>query len=90
MNGKIYFLLVRIKLKHMEVEIRRRETTGGQAFASRQAPEPSGPAGAQVVVAADNPLCGGRRAAVQHRSLLTAAEAQFLRCLTVALLLWLL
>lgn len=26
--GKIYFLLVRIKLKHMEVEIRRRETTG--------------------------------------------------------------
>jgi vacuolar protein sorting-associated protein 26 len=27
-NGKIYFLLVRIKLKHMEVEIRRRETTG--------------------------------------------------------------
>lgn len=27
--GKIYFLLVRIKLKHMEVEIRRRETTGG-------------------------------------------------------------
>jgi hypothetical protein len=28
-NGKIYFLLVRIKLKHMEVEIRRRETTGG-------------------------------------------------------------
>ena len=26
--GKIYFLLVRIKLKYMEVEIRRRETTG--------------------------------------------------------------
>ena len=26
--GKIYFLLVRIKLKHMEVEIWRRETTG--------------------------------------------------------------
>ena len=26
--GKIYFLLVRIKLKHMEVEIRRRETVG--------------------------------------------------------------
>lgn len=26
--GKIYFLLVRIKLKHMEIEIRRRETTG--------------------------------------------------------------
>ena len=25
--GKIYFLLVRIKIKHMEVEIRRRETT---------------------------------------------------------------
>lgn len=30
-NGKIYFLLVRIKLKHMEVEIRRRETTGAHA-----------------------------------------------------------
>jgi len=27
-TGKIFFLLVRIKLKHMEVEIRRRETTG--------------------------------------------------------------
>lgn len=27
--GKIYFLLVRIKLKHMELEIRRRETSGG-------------------------------------------------------------
>jgi vacuolar protein sorting-associated protein 26 len=26
--GKIYFLLVRIRLKHMEIEIRRRETTG--------------------------------------------------------------
>lgn len=26
--GKIYFLLVRIKLKHLELEIRRRETTG--------------------------------------------------------------
>ena len=26
--GKIYFLLVRIKLKHMELELRRRETTG--------------------------------------------------------------
>ena len=26
--GKIYFLLVRIKIKHMELEIRRRETTG--------------------------------------------------------------
>ena len=29
--GKIYFLLVRIKIKHMEVEIRRRETTGAGA-----------------------------------------------------------
>lgn len=29
--GKIYFLLVRIKLKHMELEIRRRETTGAGA-----------------------------------------------------------
>lgn len=29
--GKIYFLLVRIKIKHMEVEIRRRETTGSGA-----------------------------------------------------------
>lgn len=26
--GKIYFLLVRIKIKHMELEIRRRESTG--------------------------------------------------------------
>lgn len=26
--GRIHFLLVRIKLKHMEIEIRRRETTG--------------------------------------------------------------
>ena len=26
--GKIYFLLVRIKIKHMEIEIRRRESTG--------------------------------------------------------------
>lgn len=26
--GKIYFLLVRIKIKHMEVELRRRESTG--------------------------------------------------------------
>ena len=25
--GKIYFLLVRIKIKHMEIEIRRREST---------------------------------------------------------------
>lgn len=26
--GKIYFLLVRIKIKHMELEIRKRESTG--------------------------------------------------------------
>jgi hypothetical protein len=26
--GKIYFLLVRIKIKHMELEVRRRESTG--------------------------------------------------------------
>ena len=26
--GKIYFLLVRIKIKHMELSIIRRETTG--------------------------------------------------------------
>ena len=26
--GKIYFLLVRIKLKHMEIELKRRETAG--------------------------------------------------------------
>ena len=26
--GKVYFLLVRIKLKNMELEIRRRESTG--------------------------------------------------------------
>lgn len=31
--GKIYFLLVRIKLKHMELEIRRRETVGGGSSA---------------------------------------------------------
>eukprot|EP00250_Pteridium_aquilinum_P023023 c26071_g1_i1 orf=118-1035(+) len=29
--GKIYFLLVRIKIKHMELEIRRRESTGSGA-----------------------------------------------------------
>mmetsp|Transcript_39276 Transcript_39276/g.54566 ORF Transcript_39276/g.54566 Transcript_39276/m.54566 type:complete len:299 (-) Transcript_39276:142-1038(-) len=29
--GKIFFLLVRIKIKHMEVEIRRRESTGAGA-----------------------------------------------------------
>ena len=26
--GKIYFLLVRLKIKHMELEVRRRESTG--------------------------------------------------------------
>ena len=26
--GKIYFLLVRLKIKHMEIEIRKRESTG--------------------------------------------------------------
>ena len=26
--GKIYFLLVRIKIKHMEIQIIKRETTG--------------------------------------------------------------
>lgn len=31
--GKIYFLLVRIKLKHMEIEIRKRETTGAGSSA---------------------------------------------------------
>lgn len=31
--GKIYFLLVRIKIKHMEIEIRRRESTGAGANA---------------------------------------------------------
>lgn len=30
--GKIYFLLVRIKIKHMELSIIRRETTGAGAF----------------------------------------------------------
>ncbi|KAK9821137.1 hypothetical protein WJX81_006664 [Elliptochloris bilobata] len=34
--GKIYFLLVRIKLKHMEIEIRRRETTGAGASARNE------------------------------------------------------
>jgi vacuolar protein sorting-associated protein 26 len=31
--GKIYFLLVRIKIKHMELSIIRRETTGAGAIA---------------------------------------------------------
>lgn len=31
--GKIYFLLVRIKLKHMELEVKRRETVGAGAAA---------------------------------------------------------
>lgn len=35
-SGKIYFLLVRIKLKHMEVEIRRRETTGAGSSAHNE------------------------------------------------------
>jgi len=30
--GKIYFLLVRIKVKHMELAIIKRETTGSGAF----------------------------------------------------------
>lgn len=30
--GKIYFLLVRIKIKHMELSIIRRETTGAREF----------------------------------------------------------
>ncbi|GBF91273.1 vacuolar sorting-associated protein [Raphidocelis subcapitata] len=34
--GKIYFLLVRIKLKHMELEIRRRETTGAGTSAHNE------------------------------------------------------
>ena len=29
--GKIYFLLVRIKIKNMDLEIRRRESTGSGA-----------------------------------------------------------
>jgi vacuolar protein sorting-associated protein 26 len=29
--GKIYFLLVRLKIKHMEIEIRKRESTGEYA-----------------------------------------------------------
>jgi vacuolar protein sorting-associated protein 26 len=31
--GRIHFLLVRIRLKHMELEVRRRETSGGGAAA---------------------------------------------------------
>lgn len=31
--GKIYFLLVRIKIKNMELEIRRRESTGAGSSA---------------------------------------------------------
>ncbi len=34
--GKIYFLLVRIKLKHMEIEIRRRETIGSGSHARNE------------------------------------------------------
>lgn len=34
--GKIYFLLVRIKLKNMELEIRRRETTGAGSAAHNE------------------------------------------------------
>uniref|UniRef100_A0A7S0UQN2 Uncharacterized protein n=1 Tax=Polytomella parva TaxID=51329 RepID=A0A7S0UQN2_9CHLO len=34
--GKIYFLLVRIKLKYMEIEIRRRETVGVNATAKNE------------------------------------------------------
>ncbi|PNW79418.1 hypothetical protein CHLRE_09g414200v5 [Chlamydomonas reinhardtii] len=34
--GKIYFLLVRIKLKYMEVEIRRKETTGAGSAAHNE------------------------------------------------------
>ena len=34
--GKIYFLLVRIKLKHMEIEIRRRETIGSGSNARNE------------------------------------------------------
>ncbi|KAL3158408.1 hypothetical protein ABBQ38_010643 [Trebouxia sp. C0009 RCD-2024] len=34
--GKIYFLLVRIKLKHMEIEIRKRETIGSGSHARNE------------------------------------------------------
>ncbi|GFR42844.1 hypothetical protein Agub_g3802 [Astrephomene gubernaculifera] len=34
--GKIYFLLVRIKLKYMEIEIRRKETTGSGTTAHNE------------------------------------------------------
>lgn len=27
--GKIYFILVRVKIKHMEIQIIKRESTGG-------------------------------------------------------------
>ena len=30
--GKIYFLLVRLKIKHMELEVRRRESTGTGSY----------------------------------------------------------
>jgi len=36
--GKIYFLLVRIKIKHMELSIIRRETTGAGASGHPRAP----------------------------------------------------
>lgn len=40
--GKIFFLLVRIKIKHMEIEIRRRESTGSGAntYAHLKSPPP--------------------------------------------------
>ena len=34
--GKIYFLLVRIKIKHMEIAIIKKETSGTRGFTFRQ------------------------------------------------------
>ena len=34
--GKIYFLLVRIKIKHMEIAIIKKETSGTREFTCRQ------------------------------------------------------
>jgi hypothetical protein len=36
-SGSVSFLLVRIRLKHMELELRRRETAGGGAAARSEA-----------------------------------------------------
>ncbi len=43
--GKIYFLLVRIKIKHMEIQIIKRETTGTGMFVNKQTNKEGGCSG---------------------------------------------